>query len=257
MLAPDLALLTEAAREAGALALRYFDGANRVWDKPGGAGPVSEADIAVDTMLRERLTGARPDYGWLSEETEDGPERLSRDRCFIVDPIDGTRAFLDGGKDWSHSLAVVEGRIVTAAAVFVPRRDQLYAAARGEGTTLNGAPIAVSETTELDGATLLATRPNMDPKHWRRGGPPPVERHFRSSLAYRLCLVAEGRFDAMLTLRPAWEWDIAAGVLIVEEAGGTATDPTGATLTFNRRDPRALGVLAGGAIHGRLLAEIA
>ncbi len=257
MPASDRALLTQAAREAGALALRYFEGENRVWDKPDGAGPVSEADIAVDTFLREHLTGARPDYGWLSEETEDGPERLSRSRCFIVDPIDGTRAFLDGARDWSHSLAVVEGGTVTAAAVFVPRRAQLYTAALGEGATLNDAPIAVSDTAVLAGATLLATRPNMEPKRWKRGAPPPVERHFRSSLAYRLCLVAEGRFDAMLTLRPTWEWDIAAGALIVEEAGGRATDPTGAALTFNRPAPQAPGVLAGGAAHRRLLAELA
>ncbi|KRS10404.1 inositol monophosphatase, partial [Roseovarius atlanticus] len=108
MPATELDLLIAAARAAGEVACRYTGPEARVWDKPGGAGPVTEADLAVNEVLFEQLRGARPDYGWLSEESADTPERLSRDRVFIVDPIDGTRSFIEGTRTWAHALAVVE-----------------------------------------------------------------------------------------------------------------------------------------------------
>ncbi|MFT5346868.1 MAG: myo-inositol-1(or 4)-monophosphatase, partial [Dinoroseobacter sp.] len=206
----DLSLLIEAARAGGEIAMRFWRKDPQVWDKDDGAGPVTEADFAVDNMLRETLCAARPDYGWLSEETEDSAARLSNSSVFVIDPIDGTRAFVAGETPFALSLAVVTDGVPTAAAVFLPAKDKLYAAALGGGATLNGAPISVA----LPGAEtrLLATKPNFDPKHWP-GGLPVATRHFRPSLAYRLALVAEGAFDGMLTLRDAWEWDIAAGAL--------------------------------------------
>lgn len=237
----DLSLLIEAARAGGEIAMRFWRKDPQVWDKDDGAGPVTEADFAVDNMLRETLCAARPDYGWLSEETEDSAARLSNSSVFVIDPIDGTRAFVAGETPFALSLAVVTDGVPTAAAVFLPAKDKLYAAALGHGATLNGAPISVA----VPGAEtrLLATKPNFDPKHWP-GGLPVATRHFRPSLAYRLALVAEGAFDGMLTLRDAWEWDIAAGALLVSEAGGATSDAHGGPLRFNNPHPQTAGVIA-------------
>ncbi|MCK0168719.1 3'(2'),5'-bisphosphate nucleotidase CysQ [Jannaschia sp. S6380] len=256
MPADDLALLAQAARAAGTIARRHFGNGPATWDKGDGQGPVTEADLEIDAMLRRDLLAARPEYGWLSEETTDGPARLNRSKVFVVDPIDGTRAFLEGSKDFSHSLAVVEDGIPVAAAIYLPVRDRLYLASRGGGATCDGRAIGPSGRTDLTGATVLGSRPNFTPARWK-GGSPPVERCFRSSLAYRLALVAEGRFDAMLALRPAWEWDIAAGALIVAEAGGQIHDRRGCPLRFNAAMPQHDGVVAGTpAIAGALLARL-
>ena len=238
---------------AGRVATSFVGKAAQRWDKPGGAGPVTEADLAVNAMLLSTLGNARPDYGWLSEETEDNTDRLSKDRVFIVDPIDGTRSFVEGSKTWAHALAVAEGGRVTAGVVYLPQRGLLYAAALGQGATLNGVPLAASETCELSDATILAARPAMQPELWK-SGKAAFSRSYRPSLAYRLGVVAEGRYDGMLTLRRSWEWDIAAGALIVSEAGGIASDQTGAPLRFNNAEPLLNGVIAGGAtIHAALI----
>ena len=147
--AQDMALLVAAAREVGEIALRYAAKGAQSWEKPDGQGPVTEADLAVDAALHAALGAARPDYGWLSEERPDDPVRLAHERVFIIDPIDGTRAFMKGDQAWAHSLAVAEGGRVTAAVVFLPAMDKLYAAARGQGATLNGAPIRATTTSSL------------------------------------------------------------------------------------------------------------
>ncbi|NNE53687.1 MAG: 3'(2'),5'-bisphosphate nucleotidase CysQ [Sulfitobacter sp.] len=246
MPARDLPLLIDAARMAGRVATSFTGKSARRWDKPGDAGPVTEADIAVNEMLHSTLQRARPDYGWLSEETEDGAERLGRGRVFIVDPIDGTRSFVEGSSTWAHSIAVAEAGVVTAAAIYLPLRDKLYTAALGEGAQLNGVPIRTSEEAALERTTVLAARPAMVSHLWKARREPTFKRSYRPSLAYRMALVAEGRFDAMLTLRRTWEWDIAAGALIVAEAGGHVSDQLGRPLLFNNADPRLEGIVAGG-----------
>ncbi len=242
MQGPDLALLTDAAREAGRIALRYWRKDPKVWDKGGEHGPVTEADLAVNDMLKARLLTARPDYGWLSEETPDNAARLNHETVFIIDPIDGTRAFVAGEENFAHSLAVAHRGRVVAGVVYLPALDRLYVASLDQGPTVNGAPITASHREALTGADILTTKPSLAPEKWP-GGVPDVKRHFRASLAYRLCLAAEGRFDGMITLRPAWEWDIAAGGLIAERAGLAVTDRMGAALAFNRSDAKADGVL--------------
>lgn len=252
----DLALLTAAATKAGQIAMGYFGQDPETWDKGDGAGPVTAADLAVNAMLAETLRVARPDYGWLSEETEDTAARLSTQRQFVIDPIDGTRAFIEGNHDWGHSLAVVENGVPVAAVVEMPARGLTFTASRAGGAFCNGVPLSASSNTDVTAATVLASKANLQPSHWAAGAPPPFKRTFRSSLAYRLALVAQGRFDAMLTLRPTWEWDIAAGVLLVTEAGGTATDQSGAALTFNHPDPRRPGVVAAGSVHSALITAL-
>lgn len=254
----DLALLIAAAREAGRIAARYVGQPLDARDKADGSGPVTAADLAVNVMLGAHLRAARPEYGWLSEESEDDGARLAAERVFIVDPIDGTRSFIEGSHTWAHSLAVAERGVVIAAVIYLPLRDKLYTAAAGRGAALNGAPIRVARRDDLAGASLLAASPNLVPEHWRDGRVPQVTRAFRPSLAYRLSLVAEGRYDAMLALRPTWEWDIAAGDLILREAGAVISDRRATLLRFNNPLPRLDGVIAANPVlHGALHAALA
>lgn len=242
--AHDLALLRDAAVEAGRIALRFFRGSFAVEEKPGGQGPVSEADHAIDRMLREELCAARPDYGWLSEETPDNPARLTARRVFILDPIDGTRAFISGNSSFAIALALVEDGIPIAGVVHMPARDLTFHAAKGKGAFRNNEPMQVSRAGDPDDCDIVAGRNNIAPHLWT-GPPPQFRRHMRPSLAYRLALVAQGRFDGMLSLRPTWEWDVAAGALLVTEAGGTVRTAGQNAPRFN--SPQALqpGLLAG------------
>lgn len=253
----ELALLTEAARTAGEIALRWWRKPVQVWDKPGGAGPVSAADLAVNAALAQMLRGARPDYGWLSEESADSARRLAAPRSFIIDPIDGTRSFLAGQDGFAHSLAVTEAGRVIAAVVFLPARGALYAATAGGPALKNGLPISAAANRPLAGAEVLTTAASSDPALWHDDQPPLWRRAFRPAIAWRLCLVAEGRFDAMLSLRPTWEWDSAAGSLIAERAGATVTDRTGAALGFNRPHPQACGLIAAPpALHAEIMGRL-
>ncbi len=252
----DTALLVEAARMAGEIALRYFRAEHRVWDKDDGTGPVTEADLSVDAMLRSKLMAARPGYGWLSEESADDAARLDTERCFIIDPIDGTRAFTAGEVSWAHSLAVAEKGRVVSAVVAMPAKELVYSAAAGAGAQRNGAPIRVSRATGPDDVTIVTARPNLAPQLWP-GGLPRHSRHYRPSLAYRLALVAEGRYDAMVTFRDSWEWDIAAGTLIVEEAGGRVTDRHGESLRFNTPKRLTAGAIAANpGLHCALMSRV-
>ncbi len=257
MPARDLPLLIDAARAAGEVATGFVGGTLNRWDKPEGAGPVTDADLAVNDVLEARLRGARPAYGWLSEESAHDPLRAAAPRTFIVDPIDGTRSFIDGSRAWAHALAVVDEGQVTAAVVYLPMLDLMYAAAAGEGATLNGVPIRASAADRFEGASLLAARPMLEAHHWR-GAVPPFRREHRPSLAYRLSLVAEGRFDAMLTLRKTWEWDVAAGDLILREAGAVTSDRRGQVLRFNNAVPQVDGVVAAGPLlHREMIGALA
>ena len=242
--AADLALLLEAAAKAAPIALHHWKSDPQVWQKDDGAGPVSEGDLAVNAALETHLRTARPAYGWLSEESEDDPARQTARRTFVIDPIDGTRSYLDGQTNWAISIAVVEAGQPIAAAIAMPAKSNTYAAATGQGATLNGTPIQATPRPTLAGATVLTPRITLEPANWP-GGVPDIDRHFRPSLAYRMALVAQGRFDAMITLRDAWEWDIAAGALIVAEAGAQVSDHTGAPLVFNSAGAKTPGVVAG------------
>lgn len=249
-----LPLMTKAAHEAGKIALRYWRNAPEAWEKDDGAGPVSEADLAVDRHLQSLLMGAHPDYGWLSEETPDSASRLAHQRVFILDPIDGTRAYLAGDEDFAVSLALAqEGRII-AALVHLPARGVTYSATETGPALKNGQAISASARRDLTGADVLVTRANMEPSYWPQGVPQ-MKSGFRSSLALRLCLAAEGRYDAMLTFRDTWEWDSAAGSLIALRAGCLVTDQYGQALRFNQPRPLSPGLFAAPPpLHKELMA---
>lgn len=250
----DLSLLIDAAHIAGDVARGFVGGTDLgVEYKDHDNSPVTLADKAVNDALEDHLRTSRPDYGWLSEESADSDARLDSDTVFIVDPIDGTRSFIEGARTWSHALAIVRHGEVQAAVVYLPMMEKLYAASRGAGARLNGTPISVGRRQSAIDAEVLATRPSLDDKHWPRGVPH-MRRSHRPSLAYRLSLVAEGRFDAMFTFRPSWEWDIAAGALILEEAGARVSNRLGGALRFNNAVPQNDGVVAANpALHADLL----
>jgi myo-inositol-1(or 4)-monophosphatase len=249
--AADLPLLLAAAEAGGREAMRWWRKGPQVWDK-GAEGPVTEADLAVNRLLGGMLRIARPGYGWLSEEDPDTLERLARERVFVLDPIDGTRAFIAGETAFAVSLAVVSAGQPVAAVVHLPAQGVTYAAVAGGGAVRNGTAIRAA-LTEVP-PRVLAGRSQFAAEHWP-GGVPAVVPRFRASLAWRLALVAEGAFEAMLTFRPVWEWDAAAGVLIAAEAGARVTDAAGATLRFNAAEPRLPGlIVAAEPLHGTLLA---
>ena len=248
----DRALIGQAAREAGALALRFRDRRLRVWEKAPG-DPVSEADLAVDNLLRETLLKARPGYGWLSEETADDRSRLSAARTFVVDPIDGTRAFVKGRAEFAVSIAVVEDGAPVAAAIYDPSADRLYDAARGAGAHNNGEPIAISPWPEITGAKILG-----DPGRLTALRQLGAEASTVNSAALRLALAATGAFDAVVAVRGKWDWDIAAGHLLVEEAGGRISALDGRGLRYSESQTRKPPPLAAGPrLHALLLDRLA
>ena len=253
-MAEDEALLTGAVRVSGALALSFFRNGVIGRNKADNT-PVSDADLAVDEMLRERLIGERPGYGWLSEESVDNPSRLDASRVWIVDPIDGTRAFLAGTPEWTIAAALVENCQPVLAAVFNPATGEMFTARRGNGAYLNGVPIAVTTPGEIAGCRMIATKGFFKHKVWTAPWPH-TENTWFNSIAYRLALIAAGRADATLSLTGKSEWDIAAAALVVEEAGGRITDATGAALTFNKPSPRMNGLVAAAPkLHHLLVAR--
>jgi myo-inositol-1(or 4)-monophosphatase len=232
----DLELLSTVAREGGALAMRYFRRQPRSWAK-GETSVVSEADLEVDRLLRERLLAARPAYGWLSEETAEDPAQRDRKRVFIVDPIDGTRGFLAGESEWTVSLAIVEGGRPVAAALFAPALDAMFQAVAGSGATRNGVPIRVSARSEIAGANLAGSR-RLVREILEMSAISLKYRGFIASLAYRFALVAAGDLDVAVARRGAYDWDLAAADLLVNEAGGRLVDLDGEPPRYNGADRR-------------------
>ena len=232
----DLDLIIDAAREAGALALRLRSAGLEVAYKPGNS-PLTNADLAADALLTERLRSARPDYGWLSEETADNTERLTRDRIFVVDPIDGTRAFVNGRPWWSVCIAVVEADRPVAAVVFAPDLDEIYTAQSRGGAYLNGKPIEASQTAQVEGCSMVGDEVMFQHPSWPTPWPN-MRIEPRNSTAYRMCLVASGAFDATIAMGPKSDWDIAAAELIATESKAHCSDHKGRPFGYNRPNPQ-------------------
>ncbi|WP_244487965.1 3'(2'),5'-bisphosphate nucleotidase CysQ [Aureimonas sp. Leaf454] len=255
-IAEDLALIQEAAREGGRIAMRFFGAAPEVWMKTGNS-PVSEADFAVDAHLKRLLLEARPGYGWLSEETETVPGASGASRFFVVDPIDGTRSFLRGETTWCISIAVVDGARPIAGVIDAPARTEVFTAIAGGEAQLNGARIAVSAS---GGSALGISIPDAFAKRFeadRAAGRLALSKA-APSLAYRLAEIADGRFDGTVIRPNANDWDIAAGDLILERAGGALVDLGGAARLYDIAGRRH-GLLVAAAEHAlptlRFMAE--
>ena len=252
----DRRLLRRAVAAAGALALEHFRTGSKSWEKAPGQ-VVTEADLAVDNLLHDALIGARPDDGWLSEERADDGSRHRRRRVWMVDPIDGTRAFVAGKPEFTISVALVVEGTPLLGAVFNPASGEHFEAQREGGAVLNGARIQISERRTLAGATLLSSRTEMERRGWPGLMP---EAHFTpmSSLAYKLALVAAGRFDGLISLRASHDWDLAAAALLISEAGGRLSGADGRPLALNLPTPRHSGLAAAGttALHRALVARL-
>jgi myo-inositol-1(or 4)-monophosphatase len=251
----DHALAVAAVREAGRLALSYYQHDVKQWQKSGDT-VVTEADIAVNDLLQQRLAEARPDYGWLSEETEDDAARLTRRRVWVVDPIDGTKAFAAGTPDFCICVALVEAGKPVSAVLFSPASDEFFEATSGGGARCNGQPIAVSTRSEIEGCRMAAYAPMFKHPAWREPWPA-MEVLQRDSVAYRLALVACGQADAALGLNSKNDWDLAAADLIVREAGGIVSAHDGSALIYNRESARHRSFLAAGPrLYDALFARV-
>lgn len=261
----DLELALAAARAAGEAIMRSFRSDHDVRHKSPNQ-PVTDADLQADAILADRLLGDRPEYGWLSEESAEQPARLDTQRVWIVDPIDGTRSFISGYREFAVSIGLVEGNEPVVGVVLNPARDEVFWATRDggayrarhwQGGVEGGRPLRMSEPEPGRTPGLLASRSEI-----ARGelGAFSGDWHVRpvGSTAYKLAGVAAGRGHGFLSRGPKSEWDVAAGALLVEEAGGRVTDARGERLRFNQADPHVHGVLAGTpAVHDRLLRALA
>lgn len=255
-MSPDLELLIDAAQEAGRIALDHRARGLDVVAKPGGS-PVTSGDLAANAYLQGRLRGERPDYGWLSEETADEPSRLEHERLFIVDPIDGTVAYMKNRPWWTVALCVIDGDRPLYAVVHAPALGETFAAEAGQGATLNGKLIQASDVDALEDASMLADAALLEGSVWAEPWPA-MRLERRNSIAYRMALVGAGAFDAAIALGHKWDWDVAAGGLIACEAGAIVSDHGGRPHRFNRPIPRQSSLIcAAPALHPLIIQRCA
>jgi myo-inositol-1(or 4)-monophosphatase len=255
----DAALARDAARRAGVVILRHFGTSMKVRHKEPGQ-PLTIADLEADALLKELLHDERPGYGWLSEETEDSEDRLQRSRVWIVDPIDGTRSFIAQRPEFAVSIGLAVDGVAVVGVVYNPARDELFWAVRGGGAVLEVGggriPLKVARRETSDDLVVVASRSDMAAGDfaaiagdWRIEGV--------GSTAYKLARVAWGRGDVFLSRGRKKEWDVCAGALLVEEAGGRVTDVAGTALHYNREDPGLRGVVAAHAdLHAQIVRRI-
>lgn len=249
-------MIEQAVRAAGDIARRYYGGSYKRWSKNKGE-PVTEADLEIDRYLRDTLLEARPAYGWISEE---GESREGAERLFMVDPIDGTTAFLKEKPYFSISVAVIEAGVPITGVVFNPIKDECFTAQLGGGSRLNEQILHVSACGAVEGCRILGAKDMFTHAYWSEAPNipwPAMEIEQRNSVAYRMALVAAGAFDAALVLSAKHDWDLAAGDIIVREAGGRVTTHDGATLRYGNASALQRSMAcAGPALHALLLERL-
>jgi len=249
----DRSRLEAIVRAAGEMAMASWPGAGHaiaVWEKAPG-NPVCEVDLAVDAFLKRELGALLPAAGWLSEETVDAPERLDGGLIWLVDPVDGTRDYVAGRAGWAVSVALISAGRPLLGMLAAPARDEFWQGEAGQGSWRNGLRLAASARRELPGARVPATRVSREDADLVQVDQP-------NSIALRMAMVAADEADLVATLRWGYEWDIGAAALIAREAGAMATDAFGQPLHYNKRDPRAFGVLVTApAIHAAAVERLA
>ncbi len=254
----DLLILRRVAQEAGDLALSFLrKGQLKTWNKSKDH-PVTEADIAVNALIQDRLMSARPDYGWLSEETALDNASRYRNRVWIVDPIDGTRAFIRGEPYWCIGIGVLQDGHARVGTVQAPQLNEIYEARLGAGAFLNGEQIKVSEQAIEENCRMIVHDGLIKHPGWASPWPPVMIADPRpNATLLRMCWVASGAWDATLALSRKSDWDLAAGTIIVGEAGGIASTHLGEPYEFNRAEPAQRSLLAAGKpLHSLLSARV-
>ncbi|WP_448379719.1 3'(2'),5'-bisphosphate nucleotidase CysQ [Gloeomargarita sp.] len=237
----ELALLASTLRRAGA-AVRQVIGRGLQTTYKTGDDPLTQADVAANQILQASLLGAFPEDGWLSEETQDNPHRLTRQRVWVVDPIDGTRELVAGIPEYALSVALVVAGMPQLGGVYNPATEELFLGVVGQGVTANGQPVRADHPLGAQ-PLVLASRSEVQRGEWTQFQEQMAVQAV-GSIAYKLALVAAGRADATLSLRPKHEWDVAGGVALVLAAGGVVTTATGAPLVFNQMPPLLPNILA-------------
>ena len=249
----DRSHLEDIVREAGRIAQSRWPGAGHAlhsWDKTPG-NPVSEADLEVDRFLKRELSRLLPSAAWLSEETADDKARTASDLIWLVDPIDGTRDFVNGRAGWAVSVALVSSGRPLIGMLAAPARGEEWVAVAGQGATLNGVTIRASQRTQFAGARVPTVVLPKDDSDLIAVDQP-------NSIALRIAMVAANQADLVATLRWGFEWDIAAATLIAREAGAQVSDAFGGPLAYNKHDPRDFGVLVcSPAIHAAAVQRLA
>lgn len=233
-----------AALEAARVVFRRFTPGAIAAEYKVGHDPVTEADRTVDDILRKTLL--RTGEGWLSEETVDDFTRLDKERVWVVDPLDGTREFVEGIPEFCVSIGMVENGVPVAGGIFNPATNELIVGSRETGVTYNGKPAQVSQLRDLQGALVLASRSEVKRGEWKRFESAEFKIRPLGSIAYKLGLVAAGRADLTFTLALKHEWDVAAGAALVESSGGWVQKPDKSPLYCNQRNTLISGLLAGG-----------
>lgn len=232
----ELKIAKQAAREAGRIPMKYFRGSFSVTEKSPD-NPVTIADIEADNYLRTQLLRNFPDYGWLSEETKDSAERLSKEKVWIVDPLDGTKEFIAGRPEFVVSIGLVKNGEPILGVLFNPVTDEMFSADEDEPANLNGTPLAISRVESVSESTLIISRTEERDGLWK-----PYRQYFKKavvcgSVAYKLASFAAGRADAFVSLKSKNEWDVCAGDYLIRRAGGTTMTRNGKRLVYNQPDP--------------------
>jgi myo-inositol-1(or 4)-monophosphatase len=241
--ADDLARIKHALRRAAEI-LRGFEPGGVAFQHKLNSDPVTSADLELDHALREELLDEGE--GWLSEETADSAARLAHERVWVVDPLDGTREFVQGIPEWAVSIGLVEDGVAVAGGILNPAAGFMALGALGLGCSLNGIPVRASNPSSLDGALVLASRTEVGRGQWQNWSQANFTIQPMGSVAYKLARVACGLADATWTLVPKNEWDVAGGVALVVAAGGWATTLDGGPPRFNRPNPALRGLVASG-----------
>jgi myo-inositol-1(or 4)-monophosphatase len=252
----ELTLAKKAARAAGEILRGYWRRGGYTIGSKGRDNPVTAADLEADHAIKKLLRDPFPEYGWLSEETVDNDDRLRCRRVWIVDPLDGTKEFINGIPEFAVAIALIEDGTPVLGVTYNPIRRELYSAARGLGCHLNTRPVRVTRTRTLKRATVLASRSETARGEWQalRGM---MKVSPTGSVAYKLALVAAGKGDATFTRSPKSEWDIASGAALIIEAGGTITDIKGRAIRFNQRNVKLEGLVADNTILHEALMKVA
>ncbi len=248
-------LVKESILEAGKLAIKWFRKDPEQWEKDDGS-LVSKADIEINDLLNKLLKDKNPEFGWLSEENEDDKSRLDKKITFVVDPLDGTKAFLEGKREFSISVAIVKNGLPISGIVFSPSTDEIFEAEKNKGSWKNNKKVIISNFKKLEKCKMIAFKPMFSHPAWKEPWPK-MDIENRNSIAYRMALVASGEYDAMMALNSKNDWDIAAGDLLISESGGIVTLHTNEKIVYNKENTKKPSVIGTNkTIHKKIIKRV-